>query len=120
MTMRKNISCTSPAAWCYWAVVSLVAWGALSIIGIYWQPLQASSAARCLLAAAVGCAANWFRHRSLHCAITAPIFLIGGVVFLLSDARVIRVRDSEVWPFVIIGTGIAFLLEWRYARHVEC
>ena len=43
---------------CYWLVVSLLAWGVLSLIGIYWQPLHASSAVVCLFAMAIGCFAN--------------------------------------------------------------
>jgi hypothetical protein len=64
----------------------------------------------------IGCLANWFRNRSFHCAITGPLFLIGGVMLLLSDMRMIQVNNRWVWPFVLIGTGIAFLLEWLYAN----
>ena len=101
---------------CYWSTVSLIAWGVLSLIGIYWRPLHASSAAAFLFAMAIGCLANWLRNRSFHCAITGPLFLLAGVVFLLSDARMVRVNTLWVWPLVLIGTGIAFLLEWRYAK----
>ena len=116
MTKQVDACCTSPAAMCYWLTVSLMAWGVLSLIGIYWRPLHASSAAACLFAMAIGCLANWLRNRSFHCAITGPLFLLAGVVFLLSDARMVRVNTLWVWPLVLIGTGIAFLLEWRYAK----
>ena len=69
---------------CYWFSVSLIAWGALSLIGLYWYPLHPSAAATFLLAAAIGCAANWLRNRTLHCAFTAPLFFVAGIVFLLS------------------------------------
>jgi hypothetical protein len=65
---------------------------------------------------AIGCIANWTRNRSFHCAITGPLFLIGGIVFLLSGERLLRVNTDWVWTFVLIVTGIAFLLEWRYAK----
>ena len=65
---------------------------------------------------AIGCFANWARNRTYHCAVTGPLFLIGGVVFLLADARVLHVQTGWVWPFVLIGVGIAFVLEWRYAK----
>ncbi len=42
--------------------------------------------------------------------------MIGGIVLLLSDVRMIRVNTLLVWIIVLIGTGIAFLLEWRYAK----
>jgi hypothetical protein len=65
---------------------------------------------------AIGCLANWLRNRSYHCAITGPLFLIAGVVFLLSGVRMIHVDTLWIWPFVLTGVGIAFLLEWRYAK----
>jgi hypothetical protein len=108
--------CSSPAALCYWFVVALIAWGALSLVGITWRPLHAPSAAACLLAMAIGCLANWLRNRSFHCVITGPLFLLAGVVFLLSGARLILVDTSWLWTGVLIGTSAAFLLEWRYAK----
>ena len=116
MTKQVEACCSSPAAMCYWFAVSLMAWGVLSVIGIYWRPLHAPSAVACLFAAAIGCLANWRRNRSFHCAITGPLFLIAGVVFLLSGVRMIHVNTIWVWPFVFIGVSIAFLLEWRYAK----
>ncbi len=116
LTKQVEACCTSPAAMCYWLTVSLIVWGVLSFIGIYWRPLYASSAAAFLFAMAIGCFANWLRNRSFHCAITGPLFLLAGVVFLLSDADMVSVNTLWVWPLVLMGTGIAFLLEWRYAN----
>ena len=65
---------------------------------------------------AIGCLANLVRNRTFHCAITGPLFLIGGVIFLLSGVRVIHVNTHWVWPLVLIGIGVAFLLESLYAR----
>ena len=101
---------------CYWFVVSLIAWGVLSLIGIYWRPLHASSAAACLFAMAIGCIANWYKNRSFHCVLTGPLFLIAAVAFLLARVGVTQVNTVLVWRFVLIGTGVAFLLEWRFAR----
>ena len=116
MTKQMEACCTSPTAMCYWLIVSLITWGVLSLIGISWRPLHAPSAAACLFAMAIGCFANWTRNRAFHCAITGPLFLIGGIVFLLSGERLLRVNSDWVWAFVLIGIEIAFLLEWRYAR----
>jgi hypothetical protein len=116
MTERKAACCSSPAAMCYWFCASLIAWGVLSVIGIYWNPLQAVSAATILFAMAIGCVANWLRNRTFHCGITAPLFLIAAVVFLMSDMALIHVNSLLVWPFVLIGVVVAFLLEWRYTR----
>jgi len=116
MTEHKGACCSSPAAMCYWFAASLIAWGALSLIGIFWHPLHALLAATILFAMAIGCVANWLRNRTFHCGITGPLFLIAAVLFLLSDASMVHVNSLLVWPFVLIGVGIAFLLEWRYTR----
>jgi hypothetical protein len=108
--------CSSPATICYWFIVSLITWGVLSLIGIYWRPLHAPSAGACLFAMAIGCLANWRKNRSFHCAITGPLFLIGGVAFLLTGLCVIHVNTFLMWRFLLIGIGIAFLLEWRCAK----
>jgi hypothetical protein len=115
MAKQVGACCSSPAALCYWFIISLMAWGVLNLIGLYWRPLLGSAAA-CLLAMAIGCLANWFRNRSFHCAITGPLFLIAGVVFLFSGVRMIHANTRWIWPFVLIVVAIAFLLEWRYAK----
>ena len=116
--MKKGVEtcCTSPAAMCFWFGVSLAAWGVLSFIGMYWHPLHASSAVGILFAMAIGCFANWARHHSFHCAITGPLFLVAGAIFLMSDVRIIQVDTLWVWSFLLIGVAVAFLLEWHYAK----
>lgn len=111
MAEQKKTCCSSPAAMCYWLTVSAVAWAALSLVGIYWHPLHAESTVTILFAMAIGCFANWVRTRTFHCAITGPLFVIAALVFLLTD-----INTRLVWAVVLIGTGIAFLLEWRQAR----
>ena len=116
MTQNQGACCSSPAAICYWFAASLCAWALLSLVGIYWYPLHGWSASTILFAMAIGCAANWLKNRTFHCAITGPVFLIAGFVFLLPGVVRFRVSTSWVWPFVLIGVGVAFLLEWRYAK----
>jgi len=87
---------------CYWFAASLIAWGVLGLIGFYWRPLHALSAATILFAMAIGCIANRFRNRTLHCTITGPLFLIAAVVFLLSDVSMAHVNSFFVWPFVLM------------------
>ena len=115
MTQNKGTCCSSPASIYYWLAASLVAWGVLSLFGIYWHPLHASSATTILFAMAIGCAANWLRNRTFHCAISGPVLLIAALVFVLSDVTRLRVNASWIWIFVLTGVGVAFLLEWRYA-----
>ena len=115
MSAPSQACCSSPSAMLYWCLISLLAWGVLSIIGLYWYPLHASSAATICLAVATGCAANWFRNRTLHCGLTGPLFLIAGAAFLASEMGAFAIDARLVWPIVAILTGLAFLVEWRYA-----
>ena len=50
MTKHKGACWSSPAAMCSWFAASLIAWGVLSFIGLYWRPLHAISAATILFA----------------------------------------------------------------------
>ena len=118
MTMRQAC-CSSPIATSYWCFVSLLAWGVLSLIGIDWYPLHASSAATICLAVAIGCGANWLRNRTLHCGITGPLFLVAGTVFLLSATRVFQINPNIVWSIVAVLAGVSFLLEWRFAARSQ-
>jgi phosphatidylserine synthase len=103
----------------FWLAASVVAWGLLALVGRYWHPLGPISASTIVLAMGIGCVANWKRNRTLHCAITAPILLLAGTVFVLSDTEIVRVEPEVVWAFVIAGLMVAFLVEWRYARRSE-
>jgi hypothetical protein len=113
---KRHACCSSPASMCYWLTASMIAWGLLSLVGVYWRPLGPGSASTILLAAGMGCVANWKRNRTFHCGITAPLLLIAGTVFLLSDVGILNVPPRLVWALVGVGSGIAFLLEWKYAR----
>ena len=115
VTAQGQTCCNSPSSICFWCSVSFLAWGVLGLIGIYWYPLLASSATTICFAIAIGCGINWFRNRTLHCAITGPGFLIAGALFLLSEIGMLAVTSSFVWTVVAILTGTAFLLEGLYA-----
>jgi len=114
---QAKVCCSSPASICYWLIVSLAAWAGLAVIGMFWHPLHASSAATCLLAMAVGCFANAFKNRTYHCVLTGPLFLIAAILLLASDLT--HVKPTLIWMGVIAGTAVAFLLEWRYSRKLS-
>jgi hypothetical protein len=105
--------CSSPKAVCYWLAISLVSWTILGLVGMYWHPLRALGAPTILLAVAIGCFANWIKNRTFHCGITGPLFLIVAVLLLLSETRIIHIGNAFMWPTVLVGSAIAFLLEWR-------
>ena len=111
-----KVCCSSPASICYWLIVTLAAWAVLAIIGVFWHPLRGYSGATCLLAMAVGCFANALKNRTYHCILTGPLFLIGAILLLSTNSM--HVKSTAIWTGVFAGTGIAFLLEWRYARRL--
>jgi hypothetical protein len=111
---KHTVCCSSPASICYWFMASVIAWGLLSLVGLYWRPLGRASGSTILLAAGIGCVANWRKNRTFHCGITAPLLLIAGTVFLLSDEGIFSVPPWIVWALVGGGTCVAFLLEWRH------
>ncbi len=110
---RRQPCCTSPAAIRYWILVSLVSWLLISLAGIYWRPLQPQSAAFILFAMTIGCSANWIRYRTLHCALTGPLFLTVGLLSLLSSLQIVPFPEFLFWLVLVLGAGIAFFLEWR-------
>jgi len=116
MSHHTRACCSSPSSIFFWFLASLLAWAALSLIGMYWHPLGPASASTIMLAAGIGCVANWLRNRTFHCGVTAPLFLVVGILFLLSDIRTIHINPRIVWPIVWVGIGVGFFLEWRYAR----
>ncbi len=69
-----------------------------------------------LVFAALGaaCLINVALNRTFHCAITAPLFLITAGILALDAAGVWMVNRSILWPLVLIGVGVAFLLEMRF------
>jgi hypothetical protein len=117
-TTSKSVCCTSPAAVCYWCAATLMAWAVLGFVGKFWHPLRWYASSTILLAMGIGCIANWVRNRSFHCSITAPLFLLGGLVFFLADLGAIRVNIPWVWSLLCAGSVLAFLLEWRFARRL--
>src|SRR5436309_15185866 len=113
MAESREVCCSSPAAMCYWFATSLIAWGVLGVAGVYWSPLHWYSASTILLAAGIGCIANWLRNRSCHCVITGPLFVIAATLFLLGSLSLAHVHVSLVWSLLFVGIGVAFLLEWK-------
>jgi hypothetical protein len=107
--IKQEACCSSPSAMWYWFDVALIAWGSLGLIGIYWFPLHASSAATILFAAAIGCLANWLKNRTIHCGVTGPLFLVGAFVFLLSDI------ESHVSSGRSSSSELAYRSSWNGA-----
>ena len=112
-----KVCCSSRASICYWLIASLAGWAVLATIGMFWHPLHSTSAVTCLLAMAVGCFANALKNRTYHCVLTGPLFLTAAILLLSSDLT--HIKRALIWTVVLVGTAIAFFLEWRYSRKLS-
>ncbi len=79
---------------------------------------QRPEAACCTTPSAMGywggaCVANFRHNRTLHCAITGPLFLVAAILALLVDRGDLVIQPPALWGVVLAVTGLAFLLEWR-------
>jgi hypothetical protein len=52
-----------------------------------------------------------------HCVLTGPLFLVGAILLLSSDFT--HIKPMVIWIGIFAGTGMALLLEWRYARRLS-
>jgi hypothetical protein len=105
--------CTSPAAMCYWAAAFLVLYGVGLLVRSTWPFFEPYGDTLILAALGAACFINFGRNRTLHCGITGPLFLIGAAVAALIEADTWALDLSTVWGVVLIGVGIAFVIEWR-------
>jgi asparagine N-glycosylation enzyme membrane subunit Stt3 len=105
--------CTTPSAVCFWAVMFGFFYGAGLLLATVWPAVQHYRDTVLLTALAAACVANFRRNRTLHCRLTGPLFLLGAIAALVTEAGFWRVDRSALWCVVLIGVGLAFLIEWR-------
>jgi hypothetical protein len=105
--------CTTPAAMCFWAAIFVLFYGAGLLLTSVWPQVRPFEDTLILVALAAACAVNFWRNRTLHCGITGPLFLVGAVAAALIEAGAWRFDLAIVWGVVLLGVGIAFIVEWR-------
>jgi hypothetical protein len=105
--------CTSPAAMCFWAAMFVLIYGAALILRTSWPTLQPFGDTTILVAFGAACLANFGRNRTLHCGLTGPLFVLAAVAAALIEAGIWQVDMAILWGVVLLGTGVAFLIEWR-------
>ncbi|MFQ5740967.1 MAG: hypothetical protein ACE5JX_18350 [Acidobacteriota bacterium] len=113
---RRSYCCTRPSALCFWCAMALVFYGLGTLLIWLWPPLMEYQSSLLLAALGLACLVNAVKNRTFHCLITGPLFLIlaGALIFDVWDA--FDFSSSLFWGVLLLGTGIAFLLEQRYAR----
>lgn len=112
MTLRATC-CTTPSALCFWAAVFVLLYGAGMLLGSAWPAVRVYEDTMLLLALAGACFINFARNRTMHCAITGPLFLVGALAAAAIEAGVWTMNVSALWGVVLVGVGAALLIEWR-------
>ncbi len=105
--------CTTPAAMCFWAAAFVLIYGAGLLLGSAWPALEPFGDTAILVALAAACVINFSRNRTLHCGVTGPLFAMGAMAAGLIEAGIWQFDLAIVWGLVLLGVGIAFVVEWR-------
>lgn len=110
--------CTTPPAMCFWAAVFVLIYGAGLLLRTAWPAIHPFGDTVILVALAAACFINFGRNRTLHCGITGPLFLLGAVAAALIEEGVWQADIAIVWGVVLVGVGLAVIIEWRtVGRH---
>lgn len=105
--------CTTPSAMCFWAATFVLLYGAGLLLASAWPVLGRYGDTLILVALGAACFINFSRNRTLHCSITGPIFVLGAAAAALIEAGIWDANLSVVWGIVLVGVGVAFVIEWR-------
>ncbi len=106
---------TSPGSTGYWFGFFFLFYGGALLATELWPALEAFSLPLLLTALGAACLANAAWNRTYHCLVTGPLFLVLAAVTTLDASGVWSISSSLVWGIALLGMGIAFLLEHRYA-----
>ncbi len=112
-SMLAPTCCTTPSAMGFWAAMFGLFYGASLLLGAIWPGLRQYGDTVMLTALAAACFMNFGRHRTLHCGLTGPLFLVAAIVALLTEAGLWNVDHAMLWGVVAAGVAVAFLIEWR-------
>lgn len=112
----KDFCCTTPRAIFFWTAAFLFLYAGGLLLMRAWPTLRPYEESLLFAALGVACVANFSRNRSFHCSITGPLFLVAGALVAARVSDIWRLPLDWLWPAVLVGVGIALLLEIRLAR----
>jgi hypothetical protein len=107
--------CTTPAAMCFWAAMFVLIYGTSLLVRSALPAAEPFGDTAILAALGLACIINFGRNRTLHCGITGPLFVLGAVAAALIEAGAWHFDMPIVWGVVLVGLGLAFVIEWRTA-----
>src|SRR6266849_9101915 len=99
---RPQGCCTTPSAMCFWTAAFVLFYGAGLLLGTVWPVVRQYKDTVLLLSLAAACFVNFHRNRTLHCALTGHLFVVGAIVAALAEAGTWRVDLSAVWGVVLM------------------
>jgi len=103
---------------CFWAVIFAALYVVTLLLRIVWPSLAGYGDTLVLAAMGGACFVNFQVNRTLHCALTGPVFVVAAAVTALEDARIWLLDMALVWSIMVAAVALAFLIEWRAApRH---
>jgi hypothetical protein len=106
---------TTPGAIAFWLATFLVLYG----IGQLLRRVAAVAPfgdTISLASLAGACFLNFRCHRTLHCGLTAPLFLTAAVVAALVEGRAWTFDERLIWAVTMPAVWIVLVLEWRVSR----
>jgi SAM-dependent methyltransferase len=105
--------CTTPTAMGFWAAMFVLIYGIGLLLRSVSPVIEPFADTVILVALAAACVINFSHHRSLHCGITGPLFVLGAMAAGLIEAGAWQFDMAIVWAVVLLGVGLAFVIEWR-------
>jgi hypothetical protein len=105
--------CTTPAAAFFCAATFVLIYAAGLLIRSLSPAVEPFADTTILLALGAACVINFGRHRTLHCGLTGPLFVIGAAAAALIEADAWRFDMRILWGAILLGVAGAFAIEWR-------
>jgi hypothetical protein len=105
--------CTTPTAIGFWAAMFVLIYGVGLLLRSVSPAVEPFGDTVILVALAGACVINFSRNRTLHCGITGPLFVLGAVAAGLIEAGAWQFDMVIVWGVVLLGVGLALVIEWR-------
>jgi hypothetical protein len=112
----KACCTTTPAAMAFWAVAFVLVYGAAVLAGSFWPAVGHYGDTIILASLGVACFANFARNRTLHCGLSAPIFVLGALAAAAVEAGVWNLDLRVIWGTLLAVVAGALLIEWRTVR----
>ena len=100
----------------------LALWGiplALVLVGALWPGARVWLWVPADVIAGTGCLANASRCGRLHCFLTGPLFLLGGLATLLDHLGVVHVDATWIAVAMVVGTLLGYAAEWIGGAYVR-